>query len=218
MNRITLFAGHYGSGKTNIAVNYALHLKQLFSDVILADLDIVNPYFRAKDSQKELTEAGVRFLCSEYANTNLDIPAIPAEMYDIVKDRSAMAVLDIGGDDRGAFALGRYTPEILSENDYEMSFVVNFARPLTASIEDAVSILREIEAASHIPFTNITNNTNIGPQTTAQTVLEYLPMAEAFSEAVHLPIVRHTVEESLFESLSQKIQNLFPLKLQIKLF
>ena len=123
--RITLIAGHYGSGKTNIAVNIAFDLKSLRNNVAIADLDIVNPYFRTKDSQKELEEAGIKLICSEYANSNVDIPAIPQDMYSIIDDKDITAVVDIGGDDRGAYALGRYSDGILNEENYDMLFVIN---------------------------------------------------------------------------------------------
>ena len=110
--RLTLFAGHYGSGKTNIAVNYALHLAQEGKKVCIADLDIVNPYFRTKDSAMVLEQAGVELISPQYANTNVDLPALPAESYRLVQDKNIYGIMDIGGDDRGAYALGRYTPFI----------------------------------------------------------------------------------------------------------
>ena len=129
--RITLFAGHYGSGKTNIAVNYAHYLKELYEKVDVADLDIVNPYFRTKDSEAFLESKGIHLISSEYANSNVDVPALPAEAYAIIDDESVHAVIDVGGDDRGALALGRYSPAILKQNDYEMLLVINKFRPLT---------------------------------------------------------------------------------------
>ena len=119
MKRVTIFSGHYGSGKTNIAVNYALKLAAEGKKTSLADLDIVNPYFRSKDSEKILSDAGIRFISSEYANSNVDVPALPAEAYAITDDKSSYSVVDVGGDDRGALALGRYVPAILAENNYE---------------------------------------------------------------------------------------------------
>ncbi len=108
--RVTLFAGHYGSGKTNIAVNYAEYLHKSGFEVVIADLDIVNPYFRTKDSAERLENSGIRIISPEYANSNVDLPALPSELYGVVENRSAHAVLDIGGDDRGAYALVRFTP------------------------------------------------------------------------------------------------------------
>ena len=179
--RVTLFAGHYGSGKTNIAVNYALLLAGEGKRVSIADLDIVNPYFRTKDSAAELEAAGVRLISPQFANTNVDLPALPAEAYSLVEDRSAYAVMDIGGDDRGAYALGRYAPMILEENNYRMAFVANPCRPLTRTPQDALEVMREIEAAGHLPFTAIVNNANLAHETTAETVLSAAPYMEELS-------------------------------------
>ena len=186
--RITLFAGHYGSGKTNAAVNYALALRKMGLEVTVADLDTVNPYFRTKDSEKELAEAGIRLIVSEFANSNVDLPALPAEMYSVVNDKSRYAVLDIGGDDRGAFALGRYTPFILEENDYDMLFVINCYRPLTSTPEDTVEIMREIEAASGIPFTAIVNNSNVGVETSWDDIQSSFEYANEVSRLTGLKV------------------------------
>ncbi len=135
LKRVTIFAGHYGSGKTNIAINYALKIKESGKNVDIADLDIVNPYFRTKDAQELLEDAGIRLVSSVMANTNVDTPALPAEAYSIVHDTSKHAVIDVGGDDRGALALGRYVPYLLKEDNYEMLFVINKYRFLTGSPE-----------------------------------------------------------------------------------
>ena len=215
--RLTLFAGHYGSGKTNIAVNVAMHLRCEREKVTIADLDIVNPYFRTEDSREELARADIRLICSEYAGTNLDAPALPPEMYAITDDRSMTAVMDIGGDDRGALALGRYTPAILEENDYEMLLVINGYRPLTRDVASTMEIIHEIEAAGGIPFTAIINNSNLGEETDAETVLSSLAYAEEISAATGLPIKMTTVRAELYEELKDQIPNLFPLTLQYKI-
>ena len=216
--RVTLFAGHYGSGKTNIAVNYALALKQTGADVVIADLDIVNPYFRTKDSADELKNAGIPLISSAYANSNVDIPALPQEMYAVTDDRAKRAVLDIGGDDRGATALGRISPAILEENDYEMLAVVNFYRPLTRKAEEALEVMREVEAAAHLPFTGIVNNSNLGEETTAEDVLATATEVERLSAISGLPVRFTSVEAALAKALEGKIENLFPLHLQEKYY
>lgn len=195
--RITLFAGHYGSGKTNIAVNYALALAAQGLPVTLADLDIVNPYYRAKDSQAALAAAGVRLIASAYANSNVDVPALPQEMYAVTEDRARLAVLDIGGDDRGALALGRYAPAILAENDYQMLFVFNRSRPLTRDAQSALGIMREIEVACGIPFTGIVHNTNLGRETRPQTIMDALPAVDELSRLSGLPVAFTAVSERL---------------------
>ena len=214
--RLTLFAGHYGSGKTNIAVNYAMLLAEEGKKVCIADLDIVNPYFRTKDSENELEQKGITLICSKYANSNVDLPAIPAESYRLVQDKSCFGVIDIGGDDRGAYALGRFADAIKAEGDYRMAFVLNRYRPLTSTVEDAIEIMREIETASGVKFNCIVNNSNIGSETTADTVLESVAFAEELSEKTGLPIWLHTVEKSVAEKLSGI--PMLSLSLQKKLF
>lgn len=215
--RVTLFAGHYGSGKTNIAVNYALKLKKDGEKVVIADLDIVNPYFRTKDSKDELEKNGIKLISSEFANSNVDFPALPQEMYEVTDNKSKFAVLDIGGDDRGAYALGRYAPFIKEENDYEMLLVINKYRPLTADAESVVEIMREIEQAGGIAFTGIVNNSNLGEETTARTVLNSVEYASEVSRITGLPVKMTSVEQSLYDELKDVIDNVFPLKLQHKI-
>jgi len=212
--RITLFAGHYGSGKTNIAVNYALHLASLSKKVCIGDLDIVNPYFRTKDSEKELLDAGVELISPQFANSNVDLPALPAEAYRLVADKSIYAIIDIGGDDRGAYALGRYTPAILDENNYRMAFVANCYRPLTRTPEEALEVMQEIEAACGIRFTCIVNNSNLGSETTAQTVLDSEPYIEKLCNLSGLPLWLTTADWHVAGTL----ENVFPLRLQTKIF
>ena len=216
--RITLFAGHYGSGKTNIAVNYALLLAREGKRAAIADLDIVNPYFRTKDSARELEEAGVALISPQFASSNVDLPALPAEAYRLVEDRSLYAVMDIGGDDRGAYALGRYTPFILEENDYRMAFVANPCRPLTKTPEEALEVMREIEAAGGLPFTCIVNNANLAHETTIHTVLDSLPYMQKLSELSGLPVWLTSAEERVAEVLAGWVPEVLPMKLQEKYF
>jgi len=213
--RVTLFAGHYGSGKTNIAVNYALCLRASGKAVTIADLDIVNPYFRTKDSEEALGHAGVRMISSAYANTNVDIPALPAEAYAVVHDKNAFCVIDVGGDDRGAMALGRYAPELLAENNFEMLLVVNKFRPLTSDWQSTLKVMREIEKASGMRFTGVVNNSNLGRETTESDVLNSLKYGEEIAKEAGIPLKMVSVREELAPSLSDKVPNLFPLKLHI---
>ena len=215
--RLTLFAGHYGSGKTNIAVNYAIHLKDSGYPVVIADLDIVNPYFRTKDSEQELKEKGIELLCSPYAGSNLDIPSLPQEMYRAVQDKNTYAVMDIGGDDAGAVALGRFAPFIKEEDNYEMIFVVNFFRPLTRTAAEAFEIMREVEAASHLKFTAIVNNSNLGEDTSVDDILSTVDETQKLSEVSSLPIKMTTIKNELAIALKEKIDNVFPLSLQNKI-
>ena len=223
MKRITLFAGHYGSGKTNIALNYARMLKRAGEKVAIADLDIVNPYFRTKDSAADLAAEGIDLVVSDFANSNVDFPAMPKEIYALVAAPEigtecptprAKVVIDVGGDDRGALALGRYVPDIKAEGDYEMLAVVNAARPLTRTPQDAVEVLREIEAACQLPFTGIVNNTNLGPQTTAETVLGSKAYADEIAALMGVPVRFTCATAAIAKELEGKIENVLPLEIQ----
>ena len=180
--RVTLFAGHYGSGKTNIAVNYALALRREVQRV-----------------------------------TILDMPALPQSLYAILDDTQTSVVVDIGGDDRGAYALGRFAGGILQEHDYEMLLVFNPYRPLTRTPAAAVEILREIEQACHLPFTGLVNNANLGEETTPEHVLRMTGFAEEVSALTGLPLRFTTVKESLYDALRGRIEPLMPLRLQKKI-
>lgn len=214
IKRVTLFAGHYGSGKTNIAVNWAKYLKSQNKPVTIVDLDIVNPYFRTKDSQDEFEKLGIKLVCSEYANTNLDIPALPKEIYGAVADKSSYLIMDIGGDDVGAVAMGRYTPSILEEDNYEMIYVANCFRPLTKTASDTLEVMKEIEYASGIPFTAIVNNSNLGVETTAEDVVKSNVYAQELSKISNLPVLFTTVENSVAKDIGDKIPDIFPIELQ----
>ena len=218
LKRLTILCGHYGSGKTNVAVNIATELKKTRDTVTVADLDIVNPYFRTKDSAAYFEEQGIRLICSAYANSNVDIPALPQEMYALTDDRSMHAVLDIGGDDRGALVLGRLAPKILAEGDYEMLMVINCYRPLTRTPEEALEVMREIEAACSLKFTDIINNSNLGCETTADLVLDSFDYVDKLSEISGLPLWMHTVRADLVQQLHGCGRHIFPLYLQQKFF
>ena len=214
--RITVFAGHYGSGKTNIAVNYALKLSEYGNKVAIADLDIVNPYFRTKDSANVLENAGIRLISSPYANTNVDTPALPPEIYSLFAQPDAKGVIDVGGDDRGALALGRYSDLILKENNYEFLFVINKFRYLTGDANSCIEVMKEIEFASKMNFTAIVNNSNLGEETTVDTVLSSLEFAEEVSRLTGLPVKMTTVKSDLFPKMTDKINNLMPIDLYVR--
>jgi len=212
MKRVNIFAGHYGSGKTNIAVSFAKKLAQEGKKVVVCDLDIVNPYYRTKDSEDDLNAHGIELLSSPFASSNVDLPALPSAFYRIVEEKSSYFILDVGGDDRGALALGRYTPGILEENNYENYFVVNFLRPLSRDAKTATEVMAEIVQASGIPFTAIANNTNLGAETTPEIIKNGYEEAKILSSLCGLPIAFNSVEKSLADKV--EIPDVLPLTLQ----
>lgn len=213
IKRLTLFAGHYGSGKTNIALNWARYLKRTGRPVTIADLDIVNPYFRTKDDEEALKQEGIKLICSPYANSNVDFPAMPKEVYGLIDGREGYGVLDIGGDDRGALALGRYVPSILKENDYAFLAVINASRPMTRTPQETEEALRDIEYACGMRFTGLVNNTNLGPETTAETVLNSMEYAYRTSERMGIPLEMTTVREDIAKDI-HSVDNLFPIRIK----
>ena len=167
-HKITVISGHFGSGKTNVALNLALDAADAGEQVSIADLDIVNPYFRTADSEAFLRARGIKPLVPQYANTNVEIPTLPEALGEIFYG-GRRAVVDVGGDPEGAAALGcdrdRY-----AKAGYDMYFVCSFYRPATLCAEDALTLLRETELASGMHFCGIINNSNLGRLTEPSTV------------------------------------------------
>ena len=195
--RLTVFSGHYGSGKTNVAVNYANALAERGEKVSIYDLDIVNPYFRTVDADKMLKEKGVDLIVSPFAETNVDIPAMNASSYKMLDKNFGKAVVDLGGDDRGALAMGRFCDRIKEENDYDMLLVVNVYRPETRDVDGIIQIMREIERVAEISFTGIINNSNLGLETSAQTVYNSIDTVTKLSQKTGLPVKFTCVRKGL---------------------
>ena len=211
--RITLFAGHYGSGKTNLAVNYALWVSKFHRPVAVVDLDIVNPYFRSKDSEEKLNKEGISLISSAYANSNVDVPAMTPEANRIFDEKNLFSIIDVGGDDRGAYALGRYADRLRQESNRDVFLVVNRYRPLTETEGDTIAIMKEIEAAGHTSFTGIVNNSNLGRETTAETILASIDYARMLCEKTGLPLAFTSVRADLYPLLVGKIDSLFPIEI-----
>lgn len=209
--RITVFMGHYGSGKTFVAVNYALALAKKGLPVSIYDLDIVNPYFRTVDAMQTLNDNGVELVVSPFAETNVDIPAMNAKSYKMVDDHNRFAVADIGGDDRGALALGRFSDKIKEENNYDALWVVNCFRPETRDIKGALEIKAEIERAGKLLFTGIVNNANIGNLTTAEDILKGYEFTKELSSVTGLPIKFTAIRQDLINENVSKINDILPI-------
>lgn len=190
---VSIICGHYGSGKTNIAVNLALGIRENEpgTEVTVADLDIVNPYFRTADNRALLESRGIAAAIPEFANSNVDIPVIPPrmmEMLDPVPGRRS--VLDVGGDD-GSVVLGMYSDRI-KKAGYEMIYVINMYRPLISDPKDAFECMLAIEEASRLSCTGIINNSSLGPETGADTVLGSVEYAKLCADLCGIPLLAHT--------------------------
>ncbi len=206
--KVYIFAGHYGSGKTEAAVNFALKLKEKNEKVALIDADIVNPFFRSADAKELLEKKGVRVEIPLFANTNVDIPALTANMADLIRDEEWNVIIDAGGDDLGAKAIGRYREDIMMR-EYIQFFVMNPNRPFTKDFESADKIFREIEGASGINFGAIIGNTNLLDDTTAEDVISGLSLLNKMSENKNIPIAFHALTTHVADELIKNYGSIF---------
>ena len=158
--RITVVCGHYGCGKTNLTLNLALEAAAAGERVTVADLDIVNPYFRSRERKEQLDARGIRLIASSQACTDADVPSLPADVFALFQDPDLYGIVDVGGDPDGARVLARFQPQIMA-TPHEMLCVVNANRPETRDADRAVSYLRAIEATCGVPMTGLVNNTHL---------------------------------------------------------
>ena len=170
-SRFIVLTGNYGSGKTEIALNLALECAGSGEKTTLVDLDIVNPYFRSGEKAREMADAGIRILMPTYALTTVDIPALPAEIQSVFEMPSDRVIFDVGGDDTGAAALGRYHPAFQARrHETVTALVVNCMRPLTQTAEDILDLAERIQNRSRMRIGMLINNTNLADQTTPEMV------------------------------------------------
>ena len=209
-----IITGHYGSGKSNISINLALEYAKKGKKVFLIDCDIVNPYFRSADSKSLLEENGVELLAPLYANTNLDIPALPADIQKVFAT-DCVAVWDIGGDDSGAVVLGRYA-DAIKKDGYEMYYVLNFYRPLTENSEEMTELMFEIEKSSRLKCTAIINNSNLGAETDKKTVVDTFEEARSVAEKTGLPLKFTSVLTRLADEFSDSDAEIFPINIDTR--
>lgn len=214
MKKITIITGHYGSGKTNLAVNLAVQAHREGRSVAVVDLDIVNPYFRTADFKGLFEEKGIKLIAPDFANSNLDIPSIQFDLEQIASNEDCL-IIDVGGDDAGAVALGRYA-EALSAygDDVDMLYVINQRRYLTATPDETVSLMYEIENASRMKHTAIVNNTNLGNETTLEIIEDSAKFAYEVSEKTGLLIAFTVFPEECAELTENP--DAYPVKVYVK--
>lgn len=214
-HRVIIITGHFGTGKTEFSVNLAMDLAQAGQKVMLADLDIVNPYFRSRERKALLEEAGVQVICSSQACSDADIPALPAEILTILEDRSRRGVLDIGGDPDGARVLARFQPKIVAE-DYQLIFVSNANRPEVNTAEKAISYLRSIEEVTGLTCTGLVDNTHLCSETTPEEVRRGSALADEISRQTGLPVLCSTAEKNIADQLGDFDKPVYPITIRMK--
>ncbi|MBM6828214.1 ATP-binding protein [Anaerotignum lactatifermentans] len=216
--RIRIITGHYGSGKTEFAVNYVTELrKQTDRKVALADLDIVNVYFRSREKKKELEEQGIYVIASSLEGAGLDVPAVSAALTTPVRDKGCEYVIDLGGNDVGTMVLGRITP-ILDRSEVDFFMVVNTYRPNTSTPEGVIEQMESLEYASGLKVTGFINNTNLIRETTAGCLTDGDAVLREVTKRTGVPVKYVSyVEELLTEEVPGGLAGeLFPMKFYMR--
>lgn len=204
--KTNIVTGHYGSGKTEFALNLAMNLKKEGKKVSICDLDIVNPYFRTNDARKILEENDIKVISSQYANTNIDIPILPGEVLSVFTDKERYKIFDVGGDDDGAIALGTYY-HYISKEPYEMYFVVNTLRPMTSTKEEIVQMARNIEYASRLKITAIVNNTNLQSLTKAEDIVKSVKTVDEAAKELGVNVKYISGKKEILDTLPEELKN-----------
>lgn len=211
--RIRIIIGHYGSGKSEFSVNYAMKLAQMGRKVAIADLDIVNMYFRSREKAIEMENLGVKVIGSKINAPAIEVPSISPEVLTPLQDESYDTILDVGGDQVGARALGRYV-EYFVEGNYDMFFVLNANRPETQTLEKTLEYMVKIEDVSRAKITGIINNTHLLKGTTAEDVLRGQKLALEVSARTNIDIKYISVLEDVVPSLPKDLEGeIFPIQM-----
>ncbi len=206
--KLVILCGHYGTGKTNFTLNLARDLRQT-GQVTVVDLDVVNPYFRSSDYKALLDQWDVKLLAPRFARSNVDLPALPPEIFSAFDSVGGTVMVDAGGDDAGATVLGRMSDRIRAHG-YEMLYVINKYRPMAEKPEQAGELLREIETASRLKATGLVNNSHLGAHTTEQNVLDAAEYARETSELLGLPLMATAVPKALEPKLRDRVDRVYP--------
>ncbi|MEK6265439.1 MAG: ATP-binding protein [Clostridium sp.] len=205
MSRIRVFTGHFGSGKTEIAINYAINLAKEGKKVVIVDLDIVNPYFCVRDVRKQLEQQGIRVIASNPELVNAELMVVPAEIRAVFNDKSYEVVMDVGGDDSGAIALGQYN-KYFKEEAYDMFFVINTNRPFTQEPITIVDYINAVEKASRLKVTHLISNTNLSYETVPEHITYGDEVVAKLSKELNIPHAYTVCSKDLVEKLNGKLQ------------
>lgn len=215
--RLIIVTGHYGSGKTEFSVNKAIDLRKKNDKVNIADLDIVNTYFRTREKKEFLESLGIHVCESSVRSTALDLPAVSAEVMGIIQNESIAAVLDIGGDAVGARVLARFSP-LVKKREYDLLFVINANRPETQTAEDVIKYIRAIETTSDLKVTGLVNTTHLLKDTTVDDIERGHKLAKEVFLLTNIPIAYEVAIESVAAQIDNKEikENLFPIKMYMR--
>ena len=216
--RIRIITGHYGSGKTEFAVNYVKKLRESVDGrVAIADLDIVNVYFRSREKKEELEEKGIQVIASNLDTAVADVPAVSGAMTMPVINKDYQYVVDLGGNDVGTLVLGRIKP-LLDHAEADFFMVVNAYRPNTSTPEGIIEQMENLEYAAGLKVTGFINNTNLVRETTAECLLHGDEVLKEVTKRTGVPVkyvsyVKDVMTEEIPEGLSGE---LFPMEFNMR--
>lgn len=216
--RIRIITGHYGSGKTEFAVNYVKKLRESVDGrVAIADLDIVNVYFRSREKKEELEEKGIQVIASNLDTAVADVPAVSGAMAMPVINKEYQYVVDLGGNDVGTLVLGRIKP-LLDHAEADFFMVVNAYRPNTSTPEGIIEQMENLEYAAGLKVTGFINNTNLVRETTAECLLHGDEVLKEVTKRTGVPVkyvsyVKDVMTEEIPEGLSGE---LFPMEFNMR--
>lgn len=213
--RLTVVVGHFGSGKTEFAVNMVLQLAERHPNVALADLDVVDPYFRSRGCAHLFAQQGVRLISSSPGGMDADLPSMPPELWTLMDDPNVHGVLDIGGDASGARVLARYRHR-LKDCGAQVLCIINANRPLTDTAEKTIAYIRSIETACGMTINGLVNNTHLCAQTELEDILSGAALAQEVSSLTGIPVICHAVPKGLAPRAAEYVQPVFPLELYMK--
>ncbi len=189
MKKYFIFVGNFGSGKSELAINMALE-RAAMGPCTLADLDVINPYFRSGERGDVLSAAGIRLIAPPFALHKIEIMSLPPEIYSIFAKGEGSVIIDAGGDPVGATALGQYKPNFdnIPQENVEVLMVINPFRPLADTTEKAVDLLRRIEMTCRLSVTGLINNANLAGETSAEDILDGCRAVSEISDMTGIPI------------------------------
>lgn len=215
--RIRIMIGHYGSGKSEFAMNYVVKLRdEVDGKVALSDLDIVNVYFRTREKKNFLKSLNILPIYSSIDAPTLDLPAISAEIATPINDKNYNYVMDVGGDNVGARVIGRFN-HLLNEGDYDMFCIVNGNREQTQTANQVINHIKSIEKASGLKVTGLVNNTHLIKLTTVEDILKGQELVTEVSRLCNIPIRYVACLESIVDELPKDLEGeIFPIKLYMR--
>lgn len=185
-NRITIFVGEFGSGKTELAVNYALALKAKGMDTVIVDIDLVKPYFRTRENRELLEQSGIRVIAPEPRLSHADLPVLPHNILEVLSQTNTHVVMDVGGGE-SAIVLGQLNRHF-AQYAYQALLVINTRRPFTSDVQGIIHTLQRIEQVSRLKISGLVSNTNLGPETTLEHVYQGLSIVEQAARQLSLPV------------------------------